>query len=44
MTVRMEMEIKGVKREEFTDEKSKYKSHENFKGFVGVGDCDGLRA
>ena len=34
---------KRVKREEFTDGKSKYKSHEDFKGFVGVGDCDGLR-
>ena len=25
------------------DRKSEYKSCEDFRGFVGVGDCDGLR-
>ena len=44
MTVRMEMEMKGRgKREEFTPGKSEYKSREDFKGFVSVGDCDGPR-
>ena len=29
--------------EECMDGKSEYESHEDFRGFVGVDDCDGLR-
>ena len=34
---------KRRKKEEFTDAKSEYKSCEDFKGFAGTGNCDGLR-